>query len=86
MSDFLQFTYSPGEKIQTDNAIYIKDLVELRIQTSGAFTQDELDKACQSIMSHYARPGLITMQKLLAGEKVIVRDFIRELGKMLPDA
>ncbi len=85
MSDFLQFTYQPGEKIQIDNAIYVKDLFELSIQTSGAFTQDELDRACQAVMSHYARPGLITMQKLLAGEKVIVRDFARELGKLLPD-
>ena len=46
------------------------------------FSEDELHQASQRVMSHYPERGIVTMNRLMSNDRAVVRDFIRELGKV----
>ena len=85
MSDFLQYgvVIHNMQDVMRNAAQYQEYLLKLNARCDGAFSHEELDQACKALMIRQTSPGLITMQRLLRGEKVIVRGFIRELGKVI---
>jgi hypothetical protein len=64
---------------------YVTYLEGLFEKYNGVLSREEIYQACQKVMSHYGRPGLDTIHLLANNHFAVTRDFLREVGKLLPD-